>query len=367
MCCACPVLRFRELVGAACVVFMSLPALGVVLHTDDQPADRPSDDVVGRWGSNASCVLISPNVVLTTRHQGGGVGTAVEIGGQTYLVEECFDHYKADLRTARIVKPDDGSGVITEWALDEWARAYAGTSDTKRTVVIGGYGLGRGSTMYTDGGVPYAYAWGTGGNSTFRWGANYVDVPVWEFQVGLLRSKGLRADFDDIGQDEVAFEAAPALHDSGCGWFIQEDGQWYVVGLSAFVEHQNETWFRNATTGEPDADYLYAVRVGGYTDWIIDSVVSSCPIPGDANNDGLVGGADYTVLFDHLGQTGLPPFSEGGWVFANFNDDDVVNGCDYTFWADHYVHGGGGTGIPEPATAVLLALSGLTLIRRRRT
>ena len=63
-------------------------AHGVVLHNSSMPTDRPADVIVGRWGSNASCVAVGDDYIATTRHQGGGVGTTVVLGGVSYRVAE---------------------------------------------------------------------------------------------------------------------------------------------------------------------------------------------------------------------------------------------------------------------------------------
>jgi len=65
-------------------------ALGIILHPDGEPnlvtwIDRPSDDVVGRWGNIASCVAVSSNCVITTKHQAYNTSTFVEIGALLYF------------------------------------------------------------------------------------------------------------------------------------------------------------------------------------------------------------------------------------------------------------------------------------------
>jgi len=83
------------------------------------------------------------------------------------------------------------------------------------------------------------------------------------------------------------------------------------------------------------------------------------PLAGDANLDGWVDGADYTIWADHYGQP-------GGWSDGEFSGDGTVNGADYTIWADHYGPAGDGSSVPEPSGTCLVALIGLALIRRRR-
>ncbi len=80
--------------------------------------------------------------------------------------------------------------------------------------------------------------------------------------------------------------------------------------------------------------------------------------PGDANGDGCVDGGDYTLWADHYGECGV------GLPEGDFTGDGCVNGGDYTIWADNY--GTGCTAIPEPSSAVLVALGVVALIRRRR-
>lgn len=61
-------------------------------------------------------------------------------------------------------------------------------------------------------------------------------------------------------------------------------------------------------------------------------------LPGDANRDLVVSGADYTIWADHFGQD-VPsgfPLLVSPYSYGDFNDDQHVTGADYTIWADHF-------------------------------
>ena len=79
--------------------------------------------------------------------------------------------------------------------------------------------------------------------------------------------------------------------------------------------------------------------------------------PGDANRDGIVDQADYTVWYNHYG-------ASGGWADGDFTHDGVVDQADYTVWYNHYGFIGGS--VPEPVTLSLLAVGGLAMLRRRK-
>jgi hypothetical protein len=87
------------------------------------------------------------------------------------------------------------------------------------------------------------------------------------------------------------------------------------------------------------------------------------PTPGDANFDGVVDGADYTIWADHFQQSGQK------WETGDFNQDGIVNGADYTIWADHFAPGAAALPVPEPASfslALIGALATLATRSRRR-
>lgn len=86
---------------------------------------------------------------------------------------------------------------------------------------------------------------------------------------------------------------------------------------------------------------------------------------GDANLDGYVEGADYTIWSDNYLQTGQ------SWQDGDFNGDGLVDGGDYTIWSDNYGLGPGpaaAAAVPEPSSLALAglgALIGAALYRRQ--
>jgi autotransporter-associated beta strand protein len=271
--------RIGAAVLAAAVLLLVAvwPASALILLPGDAgvPAgQRPADGVLGRWETNASCVVIDPNYVLTTRHQiSGGVGGTVTINGTAYTVAEVFTHPEADLQIARLTLAGNPAN------LTDYARAYKATgfSDTQRVAVIGGYGRSRDTTLSNSGG-DYGYTWLSEGNATLRWGQNYVEAGTGSATSGPYTSQVVRADFDGPADGPLAHEAATAQYDSGGGWFIQESGQWWTMALSAYVDPRTpygESWFRDGTQNPPTlpGDTLQPIRVAYYWSWI-DGVTS---------------------------------------------------------------------------------------------
>ena len=305
--------------GTVIILLSSLlpgTAQAIVLHPGEcEPnlvewTDRPHDDVVGRWGNNASCVVISPNCVVTTKHQGAGVGTAVHIGQTLYHVEQVWnypdttdpessDYGAVDLRVAKLAAAE----------LQHYVDLYTGSDPNLRDaeIVIGGYGLGRGAELKTSG-MTYGYAWQDAsafGNRSLRWCTNQIDA-TWNNMIAANHDGGLDnnqdcvvADFDDPW--ETRYEGAVAGFDSGSGWLVKMDGQWRLAGLVWGVEHaqDRQAWFRTpADPNVPHPDKMYALRMSSYAGWvksILDTVCSDPP-RGDIDKDCSVNLVDLARL-----------------------------------------------------------------------
>ncbi len=267
-------------------------SFGIILHPDGEPnlavwTDRPDVNVVGRWGSNASCVAVSSNCIITTRHQGGGIGTSVYFGGIQYSVQEVWNEPGAggtgDLRVCRIQRTAGGSTNLADYVLP-----YTNTDEQSELCVIGGYGKGRGADVLS-GITVIGYEWLGGNNQTQRWGQNKIESTGTGSSPGYI-SDVIVADFDapDTHGSSGAqdYEATLALWDSGGGWFIDDGGEWKVAGLSRGVpDHNEQSWF---------GDGLDAVRVSSYATWIADTIVER--VPADLTLNDWVDSEDFAIL-----------------------------------------------------------------------
>jgi len=358
-------LRFIVATTAALLILAACgsSARAIVLHDDDEipQAQRPHDNVVGAWSANASCVVIGPSMVLTTTHQ--NTLSTVAIGGVTYTATVPAGFVggsagTADIRIAELSLNGEPAD------LGYWVDPYTDNA-TGETVVLGGYGKGRGSTLTTAGGDPYGYGW-TGANTTLRWGRNVVTQQV---------PGTIRAGFDGPGAgDAVDYEAAAALYDSGGGWFIEEGGNWYVAGLTTGAEHASlfQSWFATSTTAAPDPDRLEAVRVQSHASWIADKMALTMPTPGDADRDGDVDYDDLVLL-----ASGYGAMADAGWSLGNFDGDGDVDLVDLGIMAEYYGAGAAAglnftddlrtvTLVPEPASLTLVLFGAAFALRRRR-
>jgi len=372
------VFRFVAMIVVGLVI--TTPCGAVVLQADSGLSARPGDGVIGRWATNASAVAVGPNFALTTRHQGGGEGSEITFGGQSYTVAEVFDCVdggsEVDLRLVRIM---GSNGAPAN--LGEYVSLYTASDEAGQAAVIGGMGLGSGAEITTSSGTTYGYEWQ--GPASLRWGTNTID-----YAEGLrpmsrsgYYSRIIVTDFDEItpGGSASAHEAALADGDSGGGLFVYSDSQWLLAGVAAYVDHSGESWFRNEYTGGADPDRNYFIRVSDYADFLLDPSRFDpwSVLAGDANWDGVVDEADYDALIDHLGQEEL---QEGmtWWQMGDFNNDQTVDALDYDILAGNFgldSREGSGGGIPrqapplhspEPTVFMILTIGMVGFLRKSR-
>ena len=348
------------LLAAAFLFCCTRPALGVILHPDGEPnlatwTDRPDSNVVGRWSSNASFVVVAPNWIITTRHQ-NTFPTTVTIGGISYTC-----HYKDEWTGGSAVEPPGIADVqlVRLTTIDgenpdliHYASPYIGTDEhidpntgeTGREIRIGGYGRGREAKL--KGGIPrrvYGYTWGTDANNnnyTLRWCTNRAEDYEDSSTLASYISDVLIGYFDVPGWTE--YEGIPAEYDSGGGWFIYDSNEWKLISLTrAVTSHgdpwpeNGESWFRYVLDTPRGGDYMDAVRISSYAAWIYDIIY----VPGDLTGDDWV---DFTDFGAFANQWGRDDCSElNNWCEGA--DFEPTNGSvdwdDLAFLADVWLTG----------------------------
>jgi hypothetical protein len=343
------------LAGICALLFVPGPACGVVVHPGAgdpnlvEWVDRPVDGLVGRWGGSGSCAAISPRHVLTTKHQGGDVGTTVEIGGKLYRVERVWNHpLYVNEGTGEYALVDMRIARLAEANLSEYASLYRGSEEAvnQRKVTVGGWGLGRGEALKTNG-ITYGYQWADDNVMRLRWCTNQIDLTS-DGVSSTNKSSGLDvyhdyiiADFDDPGT--TVYEGAVAGYDSGGGWFIKTDAGWELAGITWGAEHADvkQIWFRSASNPiMRHADRMYALRVSSYAEWINSVLDNECQDPpaGDFNSDCRVDIEDAAGfarwwLFD--GCSWWDDHCQG----RDINSDGRVNMADFAKLSHDFVSG----------------------------
>ncbi len=273
------------------LVVSSQVVSAIVLHPGGEPdanwTGRPHNDVIGRWGTNASCVVVGPNYIITTRHQTNDdndvLSIPVVIGGVSYTINEFFTHPTADLRLVKLNHANFTEYVSVNFDVDE----------VEQVAVLGGYGTSRGATQgyYDDlrAFCPYGYLWlyptsPIPANGILGWGTNEI-VSISSTTSGYI-SDLIVSQFDVPFATD--YECTLGMYDSGGGWFVHDAGGWRVVGLSrgvirsgsvVFYMYPNSnpiSTYPNPMMGSIRLNHLDAVRVGSYASWIASNMVAGC-------------------------------------------------------------------------------------------
>ncbi len=188
-------------------------------------------------------------------------------------------------------------------------------------------------------------------NAVYNGGGGGISLYVPAIVSGNVVSGSLAADFGDVANWDFFPVPGSAVIAAGDAAY-------------AVADDFNGT----PRDGSLDAG-AYVCDGAGNPGWAIQSGFKP-PYPGDATDDGLVDGGDYTVWADNYGDTDAAAWSDGGWEVGNFNDDAFVDGGDYTIWADAYGYpagaAAGGASVPAPGMLALLAVGVGGLLRRRR-
>ena len=252
----------------------------IVLHPDGEPnltvwTDHPVNNVIGRWGTNASCVAIGKRYVISTRHQdsyNSGVGKTIAINGINYTVGEELNIHE-DLRIARITGPQGRVASLPDYAniYPNISKSWQLSNINNKYITMAGFGKIRGTSLIQDGTV-YGYSWATNTGNLLHWATNKIDIYI---PSGSVNELLLQADFDSLGiTGSTIYETAPAEYDSGGGWFIDDGGAWKLAGVTAGVDPctvKQQSWFLNpADISNPNP----AVGKRFFAHWLNDYVAT---------------------------------------------------------------------------------------------
>lgn len=215
----------------------------------------------------------SPRIISSPRHPGGGVGTVVTFAGVNYTVTSETDVSNADLRVCRLVNTSTGLDAN----LSQYVSIYTSSGEINQTVIIGGFGYGRGAATGT------GYQW-DGVYGIERWGDNKVASAVNNATVnGLPYTSNVLQDYfyPQGNANATAHEGAIGDHDSGGGWFVPDGSGYDLAGINAYV-----TTAGASNYSPPDQNY--AIRVSSYAVAINSAIGNPVPEPATATLMGIL-------------------------------------------------------------------------------
>lgn len=314
-------------------------SFGIIRHVDQDPPVRPPNSVVARWNSNASCVIVGREWVLTTLHQGGAPSTLV-VGGKTY---NCTHNsawqgagVNADIRLIKLSNPDGTRPNLP------FTPPYTKTDEVGKAFTVGGYGIGKVGPKNNSSGQQYGWIRDkSASNTTLRWGCNVVTRIKNAYDMSGRVSNVIRANFDDpYSSLAVDYEAVTIEYDSGGGWFINDNGVWKVAALSRGLEYNGEpdvSRYLDPYDLSPDPDWFDGVRVSTYADWIISIIGDQTvePMPGDINCDYKVDNDDLAALYAEWLNTNCS--QNNNCNNADMNQDGTVDILDLDMLTDHWL------------------------------
>ena len=284
------------------------------------------------------------------------------INGDTWRVASSTtltnpDQSKADMRVLQM------ENLTNKYRpLPGFYNLYTGTfpSATERNFVIVGWG-DTGDTYDTH------YTDKPGSSGVRRWGTNNFKNLLSDYFVGgpyrgPHSTKCFRMTYS---KTSTTYEAGVGVGDSGGGVFVKVGGTWKLAGINLY---QIGTYPTNLTGS-------YAASIPYYASKLYD-ILQYDLLPGDLNLDGDVDSSDYITLKENFGET------DATWSHDDFNDDGLVGYDDLFALMTNFgyksnphpimtppsggsISTGDMAAVPEPGSAILLALGAAALLRRR--
>ena len=338
-------------------------------------------------GTGGASVAASLNVAMPQDVGGSGLGTPVlfRVSGTAYVAMNYGRAYGSPMGGGiQVVDAVTGSVL---WSKSQAELPVGATLDQQAAYCFNG------SMSYANG-VLYARSYDDRAGVTWNGTLWAMDAATGSVLWKTLNQSGTAGVYDNVpnGHGTPIVADGRVYVGGGTGYWggqgqevqaysaVTGERLWSVAGLGGNLnqmayangylyvgsEDNNLLTLLNAATGTIVAQYQGAGSSPAIANGMIytvdalgNMVALKGSILGDANQDGIVDQADYTLWYNSYGA------ANASWTDGDFNGDHLVDQADYTIWYNNY--GSGGGQVPEPmTTAVLLAGSVAALVRRRR-
>lgn len=305
---------------------------GVILYSGDNSANQSSPDsartaifsavasVCDSVGGNrsGSAVNIRGKYMLTANHV--SMRSHVTFDGATYWTRDTrftpVTIGTTDLKLFKLEQDPGNEPIALQTEDDGDDVSYTtgfGPNRTTHAVVGTLVGWGKGTSENGSGfvdGNDHTWTWAS--HYAKRWGTNQIEsaVSVENIEDYNYTYTGLSIQLET---NAGANEAGLALHDSGSGLFVENDGVWRLAGIATLVETSGASTF-SAT----DGDLNYFVRIRSVADAIEAAIPDTTTYTGWAIDHSLYDtDADETADIDQDGLSQLEEFALGGDPNAN--------------------------------------------------
>jgi hypothetical protein len=260
----------------ALTVFLALSAHALVVSDYDT---AESDAVLTANGfswdgvyniNSCSGVAVADHWILTAAHVADDVTSGtVTIGSDSYSATTTYNSAGADLALIYVADVtfdtyyDIGSFTVTTNTVRQGPQMM--TTYTTQTALMVGYG----TTGTVD--TTTTFTAGSTGKGTERWGTNEASLSNGEIYTYEVTANGYTSTdvIMDFNTADTTYEAGVGTGDSGGGVFVQnaDSGEWELAGIM------------NSSLTGTDQDYVGAVQLSEYSDWITSTMATVIPEP----------------------------------------------------------------------------------------